>query len=140
MPDWDNKTYLPLKKVIEGYINSLNYRDYSLLNELFTDKIIISRGKSVEGKEKAINLFKDLFKREMFENIKFEAIDATAGFFSSDESQIILYLEIYLGEKKKEVFIETLNLLKENGKWKIRRIFGLSLDPEDHKKYFKSFL
>ena len=141
MPDWNNKNFIHLKKLIEDYILSLNNQNFELLNKYLSHSVIISRGKTVEGKEKVINLFRDLFGKKVLENVKFELVDTSACFFNDNEAQIILFTETFQNNKKKETFIETLNLIKENDKeWKIHRIFGLSYEPEFHRKYFKPFL
>ena len=140
MPDWNNKKYLPLKKLTEIYVNCFNNRDFELLKKYLSNSVILERGKTTEGKDNVINHQKDLFSRKDLDNIKFELIDATAGFFKEKESQLILYLEIMQGGVKKETFIESLLLIKEDKDWKIDRIFGITFEPDEHKKYFESFL
>ena len=140
MPDWNNTKYLPLKQLTEIYINCFNNRDFELLKKHLSDSVILERGKTAEGKDNVINHLKDLFSRKDLENIKFELIDATAGFFTEKESQLILYLEIMQGGVKKETFIESLLLIKEDKDWKIDRIFGITYEPDAHKKYFEPFL
>jgi len=140
MPDWNNKKYLPLKKLTESYVNCFNNRDFELLRKQLSNSVILERGKTVEGKDEVISHLKDLFNRKDLENIKFELIDATAGCFTETESQLILYLEIMQDGVKKETFIESLLLIKEDEDWKINRIFGITFEPDAHKKYFESFL
>ena len=140
MPDWNNKKYLPLKKITEIYVNCFNNRDFELLKKHLSNSVILERGLTAEGKDKAVTQLENLFNRKDLENIKFELIDATAGFFNKKESQLILYLEIMQDGVKKETFIESLLLIKEDKNWKIDRIFGITYEPDAHKKYFKPFL
>ena len=72
--------------------------------------------------------------------MEFELLDASAGFFSGDEAQLLLYMEIYQNGTKKELFIESMNLRREDDDWKISQLFGLSYEPEFHRRYFGKFL
>ena len=140
MPEWTTKKLIPLKELIEIYVNCLNSRDFDSLLEHLTEDVTIARGKTVSGKTKFIELLQDLFSRESLSNIKFELIDATADFFNENEAQILLYFEIFQDAQKKETFIESLFLAKTNDKWKLDKVFGLSFDPKAHKKCFKTSL
>ena len=62
------------------------------------------------------------------------------GFFNRNEAQILLYIQIYHREEKREIHIESLLLVKKNLHWLISRIFGLGFEPEEHNLYFKPFL
>lgn len=140
MPEWNTIELLPLKQIILHYINSFNNRDFDQLGDLFTPEISIIRGDTVSGKERVVNLFKQLFGHEHFNDIKFEVVDATAGVYNENEAQIILYCEIYNGDQKLETFVETLALKMIGDYWKIDKIFGLSLDMESHRAYFEPFI
>jgi len=140
MPDWDHVKYAGIKTLIVQYIEALNSRDFVSLSLLLTDDCAISRGSETHGKENVIILFKELFNREHLLKVKFELFDATAGIFSDNEAEVILYTKIFQDDTEKEIFIESLRLIKSGNLWQITRIFGLSYEPKFHSRHFESFL
>ncbi|KQC15072.1 MAG: hypothetical protein APR63_12795 [Desulfuromonas sp. SDB] len=62
--------------------------------------------------------------------------------FSSDESEVLLWIPIYDGDKQKKIdeHVESILLKNVNNRWQIHHCFGIGFSPEEHKKYFKNFL
>ncbi|PID26342.1 MAG: hypothetical protein CR982_10800 [Candidatus Cloacimonadota bacterium] len=136
MPDWKEKEYTKLKPIIENYLESLNNRDYEILRSLISNDCIIDRGKIERGRDNVVDWLKKLFSLS-FGNLSFKCLDVTAGFFSDNEAQIIIYIKIFENNIEKEIFIESLQLENIDNRWLIKRIFGMSYDPDHYNKYFK---
>ncbi len=140
MPDWNDQKYRAVKGLIEKFLSSLNNREYPDLENCFSDDIVMTREETYRGKEQVIGWYREIFSRTEHRAIEFELLDASAGFFSEEEVQVILYTNIYQNGTMKELFIESMNLRKEDLSWKISQLFGLSYEPESHSKYFDRFL
>ena len=140
MPDWNDEQYRPMKELVERFLSSQNDREYAILESCLSDEIVMTREAAYRGKEPVIGWYRRMFSRTEHGAVAFELLDASAGFFSEDEAQVILYTELYQDGAKKELFIESANLRKEHGRWKISQLFGLSYEPEFHGKYFGKFL
>jgi len=140
MPDWDHHEYRAMKELVERFPSSLNDREYPVLESCFSDEIVMTREKTYRGKEQVTGWYRGMFSRTEHGAAEFELLDASAGLFSEDEAQVILYTELYQNGAKKELFIECMNLRREDGRWKISRLFGLSYEPESHRRYFGKFL
>ena len=141
MPDWDKDELKQLKKTIIKYIKSINEKDYVVMNEVFSENIVINKGEefNIKGKEKVIKWFRDTIEKN---NIQFELIDASTGMFSSEEAVVMLWIHIYDGNNKKKIdeYVESTLFRIVDNQWKICRCFGIGFSPELHKKYFDRFL
>ena len=140
MPDWNRHEYRAMKELVERFLSSLNDREYPVLESCFSDEIVMTREDTYRGKEQVIGWYRRMFSRTERGAVEFELLDASAGLFSEDEAQVILYTELYQNGAKKELFIESVNLRREDGLWKISQLFGLSYEPEFHRRYFGKFL
>ena len=135
MPDWNLEEYAPLKNIVEKYFYSLNGRDFESLRSLLCDKCILSRGHLKSGKGEVVSWLEKLLSNGG-KDFQFKVLDATAGFFSTDEAQILVYTKIFDGDVEKEIFIESLYLERVESTWLISKIFGLTFEPEHYEKYF----
>jgi hypothetical protein len=132
MPDWNQDKLKPLKQIVENYYDFLNTGDSILIENNLSEDIILSRGKLTHGINETLAWFQILLTAKPLE---FKLLDATKDLFSESEAQILMYYNI-VKEPENEIFVESLFLKKENNHWKINRIFGISFEPESHKKYF----
>jgi hypothetical protein len=132
MPDWNQDKLKPLKQIVENYYDFLNTGDSILIENNLSEDIILSRGKLTHGINETLAWFQTLLTAKPLE---FKLLDATRDLFSQSEAQILMYYNI-VKEPENEIFVESLFLKKENNHWKINRIFGISFEPESHKKYF----
>lgn len=140
MPDWNHDSYRTIKELIERFLSSLNDRDYHLLEDCLADEIVMSREDTYRGKEEVIGWYRKMFSGTEHGAVEFELLDASTGLFSEDQAQVILYTEIYQNRVEKELFIESMNVVRKDGHWKISQLFGLSYEPESHREYFGKFL
>jgi hypothetical protein len=132
MPDWSQDKLKPLKQIVENYYDFLNTGDSVLIENNLSEDIILSRGKLTHGINETLAWLQTLLTAKPLE---FKLLDATTDLFSKSEAQILMYYNI-VKEPENEIFVESLFLKKENNHWKINRIFGISFEPESHKKYF----
>lgn len=141
MPNWDKDRLKPLKEVIISYIKSINEKYYVVMNEIFSDDIVINKGEefNIKGKEKVIKWFRDTIEKS---NIQFELIDASTGMFSTEEAVVLLWIYIYDGNNQKKIdeYVESTLFRIIDNKWKICCCFGIGFSPKSHKKYFDKFL
>ena len=133
MPNWKSKELSQIKIIIDQYVDFLNTGNSEQFEKLLSNEIILSRGKTAIGIHETVEWFKTLLPKR--DSLKFDLLDATATLFNPEEAQIILYFNIKK-EPSNETFIESLFLLRDEDKWKINRIFGLSYEPESHIKHF----
>jgi len=139
MPDWSNKKLKEIRDFIIKYVNALNAKNYQLICECFANNGILHRGmKNYVGRDEIIKWYKSQLDTG---DVKFELKDASAGILPDSSAKCILWFEICArgyGREKKDIYVESIDLGKNNNFWQIERCFGIGYDPEYHKKYFKS--
>jgi len=140
MPNWNLEEYQPIKGIITDYINGLNNRNYQMLANHLHPDCRMAKSTILQGGKQIVDWFSNTFSSDECNSLQFELVDASANFFSDQEAQALLYLQIYKQNQPIQIHIESLYLTKNKGIWQISRIFGLGFDHESHAEYFQPFL
>ncbi len=63
MPDWNHHEYGAMKELVERFLSSLNDREYSVLENCFSDEIVMTREDIYHGKEQVIGWYRGMLSR-----------------------------------------------------------------------------
>jgi hypothetical protein len=137
MPDWDNNELREIKDFIITFTKALNTKNYQSLGECFEENAVLHRAmENYIGRNAIIEWYKSQLNAG---DIQFGLMDATAGVFPDSSAKCILWYEITArgyGKVKKDICIETMDLVKKGEFWKIRNCFGMGYSPKEHKRSF----
>lgn len=141
MPNWNDNELKGIKDFTVKYITALNKKDFHILRECFAEDAVLHRAmKNHIGRDAIIEWYESQLNAG---HIQFELMDASACMLPDSSAKCILWFEIYAkgyGKEKKDIIIETIDLIKTDGIWEIRKCFAMGYNPDEHKKYFEKFL